>query len=199
MAERTSEMDRLMRIIHASDKFMVDRAAQTISIALAKNSDEYRAIAGFYQDHTAQRSQVPLMNHINEGLVILGRIGASKDAMKAYCLHPLFQNDQELSSVGEKYIIDFGESSTTKLAMEYRRVANAYLAKCQIPDGGIQLSHLKEVNDMLIADKVQNRKDFLRYHYGTHQNSARLNEYFQAWLIALGVSEVRYTELTENL
>lgn len=198
MADRNSEMDKLMHAIHMSDKFSFDQAALAVSVAFAKNSDEYRAVSGFYQNTRAQRSQVPLMNHINEGLVILGRLGASQNAMKAYCLHPLFQNDRELNSVGELYVTSLGESYTTQLAMEYRRVANAYLAKCKMPEGGIQLSPLKEVNDMLIADKVQNRKDFLRYHFDTHPNSDRLNQYFIEWLEALNVLE-RYEELVKGL
>lgn len=198
MADRNPEMDRLMHAIHTSDKFSFDQAALAVSVAFAKNSDEYRAVAGFYQNHTAHRSQVPLMNHINEGLVILGRIGASQNAMKAYCLHPLFQNDRELNSVGELYLMSLGESYTTKLAMEYRRVANAYLAKCPFPKDGIELSPIKDVNDMLIADKVQNRKDFLRHHLGTHPNSARLNAYFNEWLDALGVAG-KYDALIEGL
>ena len=163
----------------------------------AKTGQEYQAIKNFYGDRVALRSQVPLMNHINEGLKILEAIGAAADAMAAYCLHPLLQNDAELRTVGMEYAKEQRPLRPVILAMEYRRVANAYLAHCDTSK--IILSEFKEVNDMLIADKVQNRKDFLRYHYGTHQNSARLNEYFQAWLIALGVSEVRYTELTENL
>jgi hypothetical protein len=198
MADRNSEMDKLMHAIHMSDKFSFDQAALAVSVAFAKNSDEYRAVAGFYQNTRAQRSQVPLMNHINEGLVILGRLGASQNAMKAYCLHPLFQNDRELNSVGELYVMSLGESVTTELAMEYRRVANAYLAKCPMPEGGIKLSPIKDVNDMLIADKVQNRKDFLRYHLDTHPNSERLNKYFNEWLDALGVTD-RYNALTEGL
>ena len=47
---------------------------------------------------------------------------------------------------------------------------------------------------MLIADKVENRKDFERYHWD-HSNAARLTEYFREWLTALGISEDRYMEL----
>ena len=34
---------------------------------------------------------------------------------------------------------------------------------------------------MLIADKVQNYKDFLLYHKNTHERSDELDEYFNSW------------------
>lgn len=133
MADRNSEMDKLMHAIHMSDKFSFDQAALAVSVAFAKNSDEYRAVAGFYQNTRAQRSQVPLMNHINEGLVILGRIGASQNAMKAYCLHPLFQNDRELNSVGELYLMSLGESYRPSLQWSIAawRMRTSQSATCQ--------------------------------------------------------------------
>ena len=52
---------------------------------------------------------------------------------------------------------------------------------------------------MLIADKVQNRKDFLKYHYGTHKKSVELDIYFKNWLRALNVTEADYNFLIEGL
>lgn len=166
-------------------------------INLIKSGPEYEAIKAFYGERVAARSKVPLMNHIDEGLVILNKIGASSEAMAGFCLHPLFQNDAELTTVGYKYVLDkLGQNVSIPammLTMEYRRVANMYLAHCDTSK--IVLSPLKEVNDMLIADKVQNRKDFLTYHFGTHQNSARLDQYFKDWMNALSITDERYQEL----
>jgi hypothetical protein len=162
-------------------------------IRMVQNGVEYRAIKDFYGDRVAQRSQVPLMNHIDQGMLILETIGSTADAMAGFCLHPLFQNDNELTTVGMSYSLFLRPVRPVVLAMEYRRVANAYLAHCDTSN--IVLSTIKEVNDMLVADKVQNRKDFIRYHKGTHANSARLDQYFKDWMNALGISEMEYARL----
>lgn len=52
---------------------------------------------------------------------------------------------------------------------------------------------------MLVADKVQNRKDFKRYHEGTHDRSRELAYYFDLWLTVLQISPERYEELIEGL
>ena len=82
--------------------------------------------------------------------------------------------------------------------MEYRNVANRGLHCYQVTESSkIYLSPIKEVNDMLIADKVQNRKDFLIYHYGTHPKSQDLDKYFKNWLEALNISEEKYNQIVD--
>lgn len=168
-----------------------------------KNNKHYLAIAEFYGDQTASRSGVRLICHVNEGLALLDMVGAPLTAKEAFCLHPMLQDDAALRasmapcSVFQRWRPD---PAPTALAMEYRRVANAYLSHhCADDNDVIALSPLVEVNQMLLADKVQNRKDFERYHRGTHTHSARLERYFQNWLRRLGVSEPDYAELLDSL
>lgn len=84
--------------------------------------------------------------------------------------------------------------------MEYRAVANAYLSHHYTGAADKpRLSSITAVNHMLVADKVQNRKDFECYHQTYHPNSAVLAQYFNNWLRTLGVSEARYRELASVL
>ena len=75
------------------------------------------------------------------------------------------------------------------LALEYRNIANAHLSWHPAGVDAFSLSPLPEVNDMLVADKVQNRKDFELYHASTHPRRARLAEYFAEWMAKLGGSD----------
>ncbi|MDJ1501575.1 hypothetical protein [Xanthocytophaga agilis] len=63
----------------------------------------------------------------------------------------------------------------------------------------IRLSPLNEVNQMLIADKIQNRKDFERYHQQSHARSEELTIYFANWLKRLGISEEKYQHYCHQL
>jgi hypothetical protein len=142
-----------------------------------------------------------MINHIDEGLHILKRIGASELAMRAYCLHPLLQGDVELKIFWEKEVLVRAQEwdmSVIALALEYRNIANAYLShkpSTDTPD----ISPIDDVNHMLVADKIQNRKDFEIFHKGTHPKSDRLVEYFDQWLRRLNVSEKLYKKLTKEI
>ena len=168
-----------------------------------EGNSHYQAIEEFYADKFAKRSGVPLINHIKEGVFILDIIGASNEAKEAYCIHPLLQSDQDLvSSVASNSIFlnyDLNQLSVV-YAMEYRLVANKYLSHdCKSEFDAIGLSQIKSVNDMLIADKIQNRKDFESYHLGTHEKSDILELYFSNWLKVLSVSEQQYRGIVRSI
>ena len=164
---------------------------------MIKDSVEYQLISKHYGDKCAKRSGVPLINHINEGLVVLTAIGAVESTKKAFCLHPLFQADADLQE--NYYMASFVEPYVLLLTMEYRNIANAYLSDKIDTDQELKLSPLLEVNEMLIADKVQNLKDFTTYHYGKHPRSNELDRYFTKWLEALGVTFKQYESLCERI
>jgi hypothetical protein len=52
---------------------------------------------------------------------------------------------------------------------------------------------------MLIADKIQNRKDFELYHKDIHERSDELKQYFFNWLWRLGVWEGNYQEFKKSI
>lgn len=163
-----------------------------------RDSREYRAIAAFYGERRAERSKVRLIEHIDEGLAILAAIGASGAAMRAFCLHPLVQADADLAANGGRLRELTDDVYVTALAIEYRHIANATLSHRVIASAeAIPLSPLAEVNAMLVADKVQNRKDFEMHHLGSHARSKELARYFRLWLERLGIDEARYVELVD--
>ncbi len=191
-------------------------------IADVKRYKAYTEISHFYHGKTTERSRVPLMNHIEEGMKILFKLECrNQKVYHAWCLHPLLQRDEDLSQNWLKLTHQNKEWYGTPwpesilLAMEYRNIANQSLSDIVTTEWrgngphhdypvlilkrDIKLSPLTEVNHMLIADKVQNRKDFELYHKGTHERSDELDFYFKAWLKALIVSEDEYQALIKDL
>ena len=158
------------------------------------NTQCYTIIAKYYGNRCAKRSGVRYINHIDEGLLILEAINATPITKDAYCIHPILQEDSEFQN-NIKLVLNV-DTLTVITAMEYRNVANRTLSYSQVNNPtDIYLSPIKDVNDMLIADKVQNRKDFLKYHFGTHPKSKELDQYFRNWLCALKITEERYCAL----
>ncbi len=173
---------------------------QTVQLD-APQSQAYRQIQEFYGGRCAERSGVPLLQHIDEGFWLLDQLQASGDARAAYCLHPLFQADADLlHCAGQPELLRAIPRRVLLLCLEYRHIANRSLAHGELagPES-IVLSPLAEVNDMLRADKLQNRKDFEKHHRGTHPGSARLARYFGLWLARLGIDEARYQALRAGL
>lgn len=166
------------------------------------DSIEYQAIKNMYDTRCAERSGVPLINHITEGLEIMQANNCTIAAQRAFCLHPLLQNDADLYAHFE-YVVTFCDPVAVALAMEYRNIANQWLSDkvWTTEDDGIgpytyvtydhrlPASPLKDVMDMLVADKLQNYKDFIIYHKKTHPRSEELNLYFNVWLKHLGITK----------
>jgi hypothetical protein len=183
---------------------------------LAVCGTEIGLIREHYGNHCAARSGVPLINHIAEGVAILNHIGATVEAVKAYMLHPLVQSDFDLKRFFNQEFYTSGgpmiQPRVLLLMMEYRNQANNWLSDkvyrlMPHEDGfveGMVLARfdtkptsgpLTPVKHMLIADKVQNYKDFRTHHAGTHQRAVELDLYFRTWLDALGVSMEQFYEL----
>ncbi len=157
----------------------------------------YGLAEAFYGDKVTDRTGIHMMNHIDEGLFVLEAIGASELAKRAYILHPLVQGDEDLKRFWNSTCPGMlSDPLVLSLALEYRNIANAHLSFHPPPsEQPFHKSPLKDVNDMLVADKVQNRKDFELFHKGRHPRSARLASYFAEWLEKLGVSEEQYQAL----
>lgn len=148
-------------------------------------------ILKYYGNKCAKRSKVPLMNHIEEGSVILLALNADLDTIHAFMLHPIFQNEEDEFIV--EAVKNFNPRVIT-LAKQYAVYANAYLCRPET-DTIRSVKDLKqhfasldlppmphEVTEMLYADKIQNRKDFEIYHKGKHERSEQLTHYFDLWI-----------------
>lgn len=160
---------------------------------------EYELVTQFYADKVAARSKVYKIHHVTEGVYILNRIGASLAAKRAFCLHPMTQDDKDLAETYE-YVMSNCDPTAVALALEYRNIANQYLSYRDIASvSEIKLSPIKHVNDMLVADKVQNYKDFLLYHKGSHPRSGRLDMYFKNWLQRLDISHEAFEGFVAEL
>lgn len=152
---------------------------------------EYRLISNFYSNKKAKRSDVFLMNHIDEGVGILYKLGAEESAIRAYMIHPYLQSDSDFAN--NYFQVNSFDKNVLVLALEYRKCANAYLCKPHtdtwtIADLPLYTGEIiKPVRHMLVADKIQNQKDFLKYHFGTHERSDQLSKYFDTWLEYLNI------------
>lgn len=148
-----------------------------------KDTIEYKLISEYYGGDVAERSRVPLMNHINEGLKILDFIGGTEIAKRAFCIHPMLQNDRDLKKNIFNPTFDEIDFPILLTAMEFRKTANSYLSNRIITClNDIKLSPIRDVNDMLIADKVQNFKDFELYYKDIDERSSELTLYFNNWV-----------------
>lgn len=154
-----------------------------------------KAVTAFYGRKTTARSEVPLINHIHEGMVVLNMLGAESKTYGAYCLHPMLQSDAQMvefanpDSVTRMALTTFHYPeflTVLMLATEYRAAANSFLSNKLKHE--YRPSPLPQVKQMLIADKIQNYKDFMEYHYARHVNSKRLHEYFFEWFDLLELS-----------
>ena len=156
-------------------------------------SPAYQLIRKVYGDRRAARSGRLYMDHIDEGVAILKALGACSNTQDAFMVHPIAQDSNYFA---QHYI----ELTTLKpivvlYAMEYARVANNWLRRDPPPMD--PLSPIPQVNLMLIADKVQNKKDFIQYYKGIVKDVVELSAYFDSWLRALGISESRYHQLVK--
>lgn len=156
------------------------------------HSESYQIVSKYYGSQKTERTGVYYMNHIDEGLALMKYLNTSKEAEEAYCLHPLFQGNLDLLNTLESdNLYKITNPRVLVYVMEYRSFANAYLSTRTITNiDEIKLSPIAEVNIMLKADKIQNYKDFMKYHKDSHEKAEIINQYFNNWFEALNLVDV---------
>lgn len=147
---------------------------------------ELRAIEQFYGDQRAKRSGVLLINHIHEGLAILDALEAPELAYRLFCLHPVGRK-AEMRAVVKYFELD-------DAIEEYNELNDLYGSGYQSVRFTTEEDLFNKLADQyatpavlyaLLADKIQNRKDFNLYHNGSLPNSELLQSYFDCWINAL--------------
>ena len=156
------------------ERFLASRGVKYV-VLQPSPFHEYEMVRNYYGDSVTDRTGIHMINHIDEGLFILNQIGASDMAKRAYIIHPLLQGDADLLAFWESDLPEQIDRRVLALALEYRNIANAHLSHHPAGPDAFLLSPLRDVNDMLVADKVQNRKDFELYHAAAHPRAAPLS------------------------
>lgn len=162
-----------------------------------KNSLEYKWATEIYGKLVAKRSKLSYAKHVLEGAEILQDRGVGIDVIKAFLIHPYYQDGNIFNNPLES--TKFSPEAVA-LAVEYRWVANNSTSKVFEETGKVALSEYPEINEMLVADKVQNRKDFLEFNEN-HINFKLLDAYFKAWLEVLKIPDneyIRYCKLMQS-
>jgi hypothetical protein len=142
------------------------------------------------------------MQHIDEGLLILQALNSDDETNDAFCIHPLVQQNADLQAWTYHEDLMFFKPTSLIFAMEYRHWANAWLSdkvlKPGMAIGTPTPGPVPQVREMLIADKVQNYKDFLLYHKETHPKRAELHTYFACWFTALKINYSDFEKLLKE-
>lgn len=163
---------------------------------LDTNDIHYRTVSTFYANKQAQRSGQEYIRHIIQGLIVLNRINSNEQTMKAFCIHPIVQEDNALLQAVVTELLKDCDPTVVALAMEYRAVANSYLSHHPFRTT-LDLGPLQAVKEMLIADKIQNSYDLNRYNQ-QDKDFYRLNAYFNSWMIILEITKEKYDFLTRG-
>lgn len=162
-----------------------------IEYTVFKPLKSYEIISSYYEGKRAKRTGLPYINHINEGCQLIDSDLVL--AREAFMLHPIFQdgnqNNVDLSGINKGVI---------KLAEKYAKLANSYLPKdYESPAPKVNNEVLRE---MLLADKIQNYKDYKRYkHVFDEEKQNQLEIYFNNWFKTLNISLVGRNNLIEQI
>ena len=176
---------------------------ETMNTIIITNSLEYAIARLYLKDKYAKRSGLSYFKHIEDGISILEDLnfrGTVIDPViigKAFCLHPLFQADQDFKENIKLFYLDQIDKKVWPYILEYRNIANQYTSKHPKKVSiDIALSPLPEVNYMLYIDKIQNYIDYSNHISDKIPESerARLEYYFRSWFERLDIDFYRVKE-----
>jgi hypothetical protein len=152
-------------------------------ICASDNTLVYSCIENYYGSAKAKRSGIPYINHIDEGCGILYLLNASSAAKEAFMLHPIYQAGDNTGNTSINML-------SINMAKDYALIANKCLRHNYKDVHYTVLEEYLEcesIKHMLIADKIQNYKDF-KNHIKKYEERRDIEEYFLWWFDTLGVS-----------
>lgn len=169
--------------------------------------------SGLYEFHVASKFLgdtvdiygEPRINHIEDGLVLLAHLNASRDAARAFCLHPIVQQPGFGPDARNMLLSEHISRLVLIFTMEYRAIANGLVIGMVNHPGfrdekQVRLSKFAEVNHMLIADRTQQYNVFLKHKNDFHPGDVKTHEqYYKTWLAALGVDAHDFQEMIAAL
>lgn len=153
----------------------------SVQVSFLEEEIEYNYISDLFHNKISKVTEDLSMNIMEEGLAILNILEASHNAKKAFCIHPLFENDESLAKTWEMNRIPNCDSRSLILAMEFRTISGRRSGN----NGKIRLSMIPEVNQMLLADIMQKYKTFEINQRGVHPKSNELETFYKNWIIQL--------------
>lgn len=165
---------------------------------MIEQTTEWITAKKYLSGQKASRTKADYFEHVEEGVKILQILGEPLVVQAAFAIHPLYQSDEALTN--HYPLLSTFDPVTVALTMEYRSVANRGIRReVKKNNWTVELSCLFSVNQMLVSDKIQNRKLFLNHYPKNLADYAEIDRYFDVWLKALNISEKRYEEIVNQL
>lgn len=146
----------------------------------------------------SKRTKADYFEHVQEGVKILQILEQPLVVQAAFAIHPLYQNDKALTNYFP--LLSTFDPTAVALTMEYRSIANQGIrSEVKKNNWTIKLSCLFSVNQMLVSDKIQNRKLFLSKYPKNASDYMEIDKYFNTWLNALDISAKQYEDIVNQL
>lgn len=152
--------------------------SQTVQPSYIEEEIEYNYMKDLFSTSVSKRTKDLSTNPMEEGLAILNILESNHITKKAYCIHQLFHNDESLERSWDGNRFPNCDIKSMLLAMEFRTL---YKSKPN-RNGIIKLSPIKEVNEMMLAYKMQQYKNFEINGRGQTDNDELVESSFKNWI-----------------
>ena len=162
-----------------------------------ETTKEWELTRNLLSNRRSRRTDVDYFDHVVEGVKILEMYNAPLVVQQAFVIHPLYQHDDALADNVPH--VHYFDPLALVLCMEYRRVANLGTRKNIRDTWVITLSPMAEVNLMLVADKIQNRKLYETRLPKDDPDYDEIGRYFLEWMDVLSIPEHEYQRIVSAL